>query len=112
MFLGRVIGTVVSTIKHPAYDDTKLMVVQPTDPDGSSHDAAIVAVDAVGAGVGEQVLVLRQGIAVGRCSAWNVLPSGRSSPVSSITSRWQSEPLQLGTRSFVRFVFHVVASTG
>ena len=66
MFLGRVIGTVVSTIKHRAYDDTKLMVVQPTDHDGSSQGAAIVAVDAVGAGVGEQVLVLRQGIAVGQ----------------------------------------------
>jgi ethanolamine utilization protein EutN len=63
VFLGRVIGNVVSTIKHEAYDNTKLMLVQPTDPDGTPTGTAIVAVDTVGAGVGEPVLVLRQGIA-------------------------------------------------
>ena len=42
---------------------THLSVVQPTDPDGTPIGTAIVAVDTVGAGVGEPVLVLRQGIA-------------------------------------------------
>ena len=63
MFLARVIGNVVSTIKHASYDDTKLMLVQPTDPSGLAQGTALVAVDTVGAGVGERVLVLRQGIA-------------------------------------------------
>ena len=63
MFIGRVIGNVVSTLKHPAYDRTKLMLVQPTDPDGTDHGATVVAVDTMGAGIGERVLVLRLGVA-------------------------------------------------
>ncbi len=63
MFLARVLGSVVSTIKHPAYDRTKLMVVQPENPDGTDSAPAMLAVDTVGAGAGEKVLVLRQGAA-------------------------------------------------
>ena len=63
MYVARVIGSVVSTVKHPAYDRTKLMVVQPTDPDGRPDGDTTLAVDTVGAGPGETVLVLRQGAA-------------------------------------------------
>ena len=63
MFVARVIGSVVSTVKHPAYDRTKLMVVQPTDTDGRPDGDPTLAVDTVGAGPGETVLVLRQGAA-------------------------------------------------
>ncbi|MDE2888021.1 MAG: EutN/CcmL family microcompartment protein [Gemmatimonadota bacterium] len=63
MILARVIGSVVSTLKHPAYDAAKLMLVQPVRPDGSEVDDTLLAVDAAGAGAGETVLVLRQGIA-------------------------------------------------
>ncbi len=63
MILARVIGSVVSTLKHPAYEATKLMVVQPVQPDGADTDDTLLAVDAAGAGAGETVLVLRQGVA-------------------------------------------------
>lgn len=63
MVLARVIGSVVSTLKHPAYEATKLMVVQPVQPDGAVADDTLLAVDAAGAGAGETVLVLRQGVA-------------------------------------------------
>ncbi len=63
MFLARVVGTITSTIKHEAYNSTKLMLVQPISPDGQDIDDSVIAVDTVGAGVGERVLVLRQGVA-------------------------------------------------
>lgn len=63
MFLARVIGTVTSTVKHDAYQGTKLMLVQPISPEGDDVDESLLAVDTVGAGVGEKVIVLRQGVA-------------------------------------------------
>lgn len=63
MFLARVLGSIVSTIKHPDYNNTKLMVVQPITPTGEDDGPSAVAVDSVGAGKGETVLVLRQGAA-------------------------------------------------
>jgi ethanolamine utilization protein EutN len=61
VFIGRVIGQTISTIKHPAYHGTKLMVVQPLRPDGRPDGESMLAVDTVGAGVGETVLVVREG---------------------------------------------------
>lgn len=63
MFLARVLGSIVSTIKHPDYNSTKLMIVQPITPDGENDGASAVAVDSVGVGKGETVLVLRLGAA-------------------------------------------------
>lgn len=63
MFLARIAGTITSTIKHDAYASTKLMIVQPITPDGDDTGDSLVAVDTVGTGVGEQVLVIRQGVA-------------------------------------------------
>jgi ethanolamine utilization protein EutN len=63
MFIATVLGSVVSTVKHPAFNGTKLMVVKPVNPDGSSTEPDVLAVDTVGAGAGETVLVLRQGAA-------------------------------------------------
>ena len=63
MILAQVIGNVVSTIKHQAYDRTKLMVVQPLQPNGKHEGSSLVAVDTIGAGPGETVLILRQGVA-------------------------------------------------
>ena len=64
MILARVLGNVVSTIKHPHYQNTKLMVIQPLTPDGRKDGPSCLAVDSVGAGPGETVLVLRQGVAI------------------------------------------------
>ena len=63
MILARVLGSVVSTLKHPAYEAAKLMVIQPVQPDGSDRGNTLLAVDTAGAGAGETVLVLRQGVA-------------------------------------------------
>ena len=61
MILGRVVGTITSTINHPFYDGKKLMIVERSAPDGSALADYLVAVDTVGAGPGERVLVLDEG---------------------------------------------------
>jgi ethanolamine utilization protein EutN len=61
MFTGRVIGTIHSTIQHPWYAAKKLLVVEKTTPSGSPASGYIIAVDTVGAGVGDPVLVLDEG---------------------------------------------------
>jgi ethanolamine utilization protein EutN len=61
MILGRVIGEIHSTINHPFYDSRKLLVVERTGPDGKPTAGYVIAVDVVGSGVGEHVLVLDEG---------------------------------------------------
>ena len=56
MLLARVIGTVVATKKEPELEGLKLLLLQGTDPAGKPASGFVVAVDAVGAGVGELVL--------------------------------------------------------
>jgi len=57
--LARVIGDIVVTIKDDNLHGLKLMVLQPLAPDGSAVGRTLVAVDAVGAGVGETVFFVR-----------------------------------------------------
>lgn len=62
MNLCRVLGTVVATAHHPAYDGRKLLVVQPVDETGTrAAGASFLAVDTVQAGEGDLVLVNREG---------------------------------------------------
>ena len=56
MVLGRVVGTVVSTKKEDELQGLKLLLVKACDADGKPTGSTVVAVDAVGAGVGEVVL--------------------------------------------------------
>ena len=56
MVLGKVIGTLVATRKEPALEGLKLLVVRACDVDGKPTGSIAVAVDAVGAGLGEVVL--------------------------------------------------------
>ena len=56
MNIGKVIGTVVASRKDPKLEGLKLLVVQNTDLTGSTKGSQIVAVDSVGAGLGEVVL--------------------------------------------------------
>jgi microcompartment protein CcmK/EutM len=56
VLLGKVIGTVVATRKEPTLEGSKLLVVRGLDLDGKPTATLVVAVDAVGAGVGEWVL--------------------------------------------------------
>jgi len=61
MFLARVTGDVVATIKHGELASRKLLLVQPVTPDGAAHGRATIAIDAVDAGVGDHVLVVDEG---------------------------------------------------
>ena len=65
MQIGRVVGTLVSTQKHKKFEGAKLLLVQPIDPDDAPRGNALLAIDGVGAGVGERVLVVLEGRAAG-----------------------------------------------
>jgi microcompartment protein CcmK/EutM len=57
MLIAKVTGTLVATRKEPTLDGLKLLVVRPCDATGKPTGAPLVAADAVGAGVGEVVLL-------------------------------------------------------
>jgi ethanolamine utilization protein EutN len=57
--LARVIGDVVATRKDPGFDSAKLLILQPIGADGKDAGRTLVAVDSVGAGVGETVFFVR-----------------------------------------------------
>ena len=60
MLIAKVIGTVVATRKHERLVGSKIQIVQPLDPQsGEKKGDSFVAIDAVGAGVGERVIVVR-----------------------------------------------------
>jgi len=61
MYIGRVAGTVVATIKHPMFSGRKLLIVDKLDLAGRVTSKYDIAVDTVQAGVGDQVLVLDEG---------------------------------------------------
>ncbi len=61
MLIGRVIGDVVATQKAPSHVGRKILVVQPLNLDGSDRGDAVLALDAVDAGIGERVLVVTEG---------------------------------------------------
>ena len=65
MQIARVIGTVVSTQKHSKFEGSKLLLVQPVNLDDSPRGAALLAVDGVGAGVREKVLIVLEGRSAG-----------------------------------------------
>ena len=70
MVLARVIGTVVASVKDSALAGQKLLVVQPLDGAGRPVRAPLVALDAVGVGVGEIVYYCR-----GREAGFRSLPA-------------------------------------
>ena len=65
MQIARVIGTVVSTQKHRTFEGAKLLLVQPISLDDTPRGAPLLAVDSVGAGVHEKVLIVLEGRAAG-----------------------------------------------
>lgn len=65
MQIARVVGTVVSTKKHRKFEGAKLMLVQPLNLDDTPRGTAFMAVDGVGAGVHEKVLIVVEGRAAG-----------------------------------------------
>jgi microcompartment protein CcmK/EutM len=70
MLIARVIGDIVATQKDPSHNARKILLVQPLNLDGSDRGEAVIALDAVDAGIGERVLLSAEGFsamtAVGR----------------------------------------------
>ena len=61
MILGRITGSVVSTIHHPIVEGRKLLVAERLDQKGRPTGGYVIAFDTVGAGQGETVLILDEG---------------------------------------------------
>jgi ethanolamine utilization protein EutN len=68
------VGTVVSTQKHRKFEGAKLLLVQPVNPDDTPRGAALLAIDGVGAGVTERVLVVLEGRAAGEALGKKAAP--------------------------------------
>ena len=59
MYIAKVIGKMVSVIKHESYDNKKLLIVKRLDLDMRPVGTAVMAIDYIGAGEGDTVLVAR-----------------------------------------------------
>lgn len=74
MQIARVIGTVVSTQKHRKFEGAKLLLVQPLNLDDTPRGSALLAVDGVGAGTQERVLIVLEGRAAGEAVGKKAVP--------------------------------------
>jgi ethanolamine utilization protein EutN len=61
MILARITGNVVSTIHHSVVDGKKLLLAERLDQDGKPTGGYLIAMDTIGAGQGETVLILDEG---------------------------------------------------
>jgi microcompartment protein CcmK/EutM len=88
MQLARVIGEVVATIKDANLVGTKLLVLQPLAASGDASGRTLVALDSVGAGVGENVFFVR-----GREAAFPFYPAEppTDAAIVGIVDRWDLE---------------------
>ncbi|MGE0400034.1 MAG: EutN/CcmL family microcompartment protein [Kofleriaceae bacterium] len=75
----RVVGPMWASVKHPAFANKSLFVVQPIDELGRDTGTSFVAVDSVQAGVGDTVLVLTEGN-----GARQILKQGDVVPIRSV----------------------------
>ncbi len=74
MQIARVVGTVVSTQKHWKLEAAKLLLVQPLNLDDTPRGHALLAIDGVGAGVHEKVLIVLEGRAAGELLGRKIAP--------------------------------------
>jgi len=86
VLLGEVVGTLVATRKEATMEGFKFLVVKSLDVDGKGGGASVVAVDAVGAGVGEVVLY-----ATGSAARQTVATNNRpcDAVVMAIVDTWE-----------------------
>ena len=70
MFLGRVVGCVWATVKHPGLEGRRLLIVQPVTPGGKASGRRVICTDSTGAGAGELIYWCR-----GRESSFPFLPA-------------------------------------
>lgn len=88
MQLARVLGEVVATMKDANLDGLKLLVLQPLSASGEPAGRTLVAIDSVGAGVGENVFFVR-----GREAAFPFYPAEppTDAAIVGIVDRWDVE---------------------
>lgn len=88
MQLARVIGEVVATIKDVNLADATLLVLQPLSASGEPVGRTLVALDSVGAGVGENVFFVR-----GREAAFPFYPAEppTDAAIVGIVDHWSTE---------------------
>jgi microcompartment protein CcmK/EutM len=88
MQLARVLGEVVATIKDAQLTGSKLLVLQPLNAAGEPAGRTLVAVDSVGAGVGEHVFFVR-----GREAAFPFYPAEppTDAAIIGIVDHWNAE---------------------
>jgi ethanolamine utilization protein EutN len=79
MYIGRVKGTVVSTVKHPLYQGRKLMLVARLNLDGTESKSYDICLDDVQAGVGDVVIVVDEG-----SSARQIIGKRGTGPVRAV----------------------------
>jgi ethanolamine utilization protein EutN len=61
VIIARVVGNVVATRKQESHEGKKILLIQPLDLEDQPMGDVIVALDAVGAGVGDRVLAVQEG---------------------------------------------------
>lgn len=61
MFIGRVVGNVVATVKIKEHENFKILIVRPIDTKGNFIATSVIALDTAQAGIGDCVLVLQEG---------------------------------------------------
>lgn len=61
MILGKVCGQIYSTINHPFYDKKRLLIIDKLSLEGKPSGDYLIAIDSVGAGFDETVLVIDEG---------------------------------------------------
>jgi ethanolamine utilization protein EutN len=74
MQIARVVGTLVATQKHRKFEGAKLLLVQPLNLDDTPRGHTLLAIDGVGAGVNEKVLVVLEGRAAGEALGRKAAP--------------------------------------
>ena len=78
MVLAKVVGNVVATQKDQRYEGSRILVVQPINPDGTSAGDELLALDSVDAGIGDTVIVVREG--------WSASTAATGEPGAAIDS--------------------------
>lgn len=86
MLIGKVIGTLVATQKDEKLNNLRFMVVRQVDMEGADTSSYVVAVDAVGSGIGEYVLY-----ATGSSARQTVLTDKRpcDAVIMAIVDTWE-----------------------
>lgn len=79
MRLCRVLGNVVATVAHPAYQGQRVMIVQQIDERGGDVGSSFLAVDRAQSGPGDTVLVMSEGNGVRQ-----ILDMGKQVPIRSL----------------------------